>query len=102
MNPNAAEVNAAAQRADADSVFHHYRRLHELRRTLPVVAHGDFTMLHAEHEHLYAFTRRLDGDELLVLGNLCAEPASAAAIPDAERWAEAELLITNARARAAR
>ena len=78
VNPNAAEVNAAAQRADAESVFHHYRRLHELRRTLPVVADGDFTMLHAEHEHLYAFTRCLDGDELLVLGNLCAEDTTVA------------------------
>ncbi len=91
VNPNAAEVNAAAQRADAESVFHHYRRLHELRRTLPVVAHGDFTMLHAEHEHLYAFTRCLDGDELLVLGNLCAEDTTVAL----EGWEGAELVLGN-------
>ena len=47
VNPNHTEINAEAARADPDSVFHHYRRLIELRRTEPVVAFGDFTMLAA-------------------------------------------------------
>ena len=33
VNPNHATINAAAARADPDSVFHHYRRLIELRHT---------------------------------------------------------------------
>ena len=45
-----------------DSVFHHYRRLIELRHTEPAVAHGDFTMLLPDDEQVYAFTRRLGGD----------------------------------------
>ena len=45
VNPNHVEINAEAARADPDSVFHHYRQLIELRHALPVVAHGDFTML---------------------------------------------------------
>ena len=66
VNPNAAAINAAAELADPDSVFHHYRRLIELRHTEPVVAHGDFTMLLPNDEHVYAFTRRLGDVELLV------------------------------------
>ena len=31
-----------------------------------------------------------------MVANVSGEPASAAGIPDAERWADAELLITNA------
>ncbi|WP_448061492.1 glycoside hydrolase family 13 protein [Cellulomonas hominis] len=69
VNPNHLTVNAAAERADPDSVFHHYRRLIELRHTEPVVALGDFTMLLPHDEHVYAFTRHLDGVTLLVLGN---------------------------------
>ena len=46
--------------ADPDSVFHHYRRLIELRHDEPAVAHGDFTLLLPDHERVYAFTRRLD------------------------------------------
>ncbi len=45
VNPNHAEINAAAAIADPDSVFHHYRRLIELRHDEPAVALGDFTML---------------------------------------------------------
>ena len=61
VNPNHTEINAAAQYDDPDSVFHHYRRLIELRHDEPAVAHGDFTMLVPDHEQLYAFTRTLDG-----------------------------------------
>ncbi|QHT55040.1 alpha-glucosidase [Cellulomonas sp. H30R-01] len=73
VNPNHVEVNAAAARGDDRSVFHHYRRLIELRHTDPVVALGDFTMLLPDHEHVYAFTRSLDGDTLLVLGNFSGD-----------------------------
>jgi oligo-1,6-glucosidase len=68
VNENYTAVNAEAQRADPASVFHYYRRLIALRRRDPVVQLGDFTML-AEYEHVYAFTRALNGIRLLVLGN---------------------------------
>ena len=61
VNPNHVEINAEAARADPDSVFHHYRQLIELRHALPVVAHGDFTMLLEDDERVYAFTRALRG-----------------------------------------
>jgi oligo-1,6-glucosidase len=88
-NPNHAEINAEAAVADPDSVFHHYRRLIELRHSEPAVAHGDFTMLLADYAQVYAFTRRLDDVELLVLGNVSGEPAE---LPLA---ADGELLLSN-------
>src|SRR5215207_11070171 len=93
-NPNYREINVAAELADADSVLHHYRRLIELRHTEPVVAHGDFTMLLPDDEQVYGFTRRLDDVELLVLGNFSGESA-VADVPDAAKWAAAELLLSN-------
>ena len=75
VNPNAARVNAAAQVGDPDSVFEHYRRLIALRHDEPAVAHGDFTMLLPDDPRVYAFTRRLDAVELLVLCNVSADPA---------------------------
>ena len=38
-------INAAAAVADPDSVFHHYRRLIELRHDDPVVVDGRFALL---------------------------------------------------------
>jgi oligo-1,6-glucosidase len=94
VNPNHAEINARRELADQDSVFHHYRRLIELRHTEPAVAHGDFTMLLADHELVYAFTRRHGGTELLVLGNFSGEPVTVE-VPDGAIWLDAELILTN-------
>jgi oligo-1,6-glucosidase len=94
VNPNHVEINAVAAEADAGSVFHHYRRLIELRHTEPVVAHGTFTMLLPSHETVYAFTRAWEDDELLVLANFAGEPVSVE-LPDGEGWVDAEVLLSN-------
>jgi len=100
VNPNHVEVNAQAERADPDSVFHHYRRLIALRHEEPAVALGDFTMLLADDPQVYACLRRLEGTEVLMVANVSGEPA-VAAVPDAAAWARAELVLTNAPAPAA-
>lgn len=70
VNPNHERVNAAAQIDDPRSVFAHYRRLIALRHSDPVVVHGDFRMLLPEHPSIYAFTRQLGAQSLLVVANL--------------------------------
>ena len=94
VNPNHEEINAQAEIADDDSVFHHYRRLIELRHTEPVVAHGDFHMLFADHDQVYAFTRRYGSTELLVLANFSGHPTTIE-VPDADRWQGTEVVIAN-------
>jgi oligo-1,6-glucosidase len=89
VNPNHVEINAEAARADPDSVFHHYRRLIELRHTEPVVAFGAFTMLLPDHPQVYAFTRSYQGVELLVLANLSGTSSTV----DVGGWSEAELVL---------
>ena len=89
VNPNHVSINAAAARADPDSVFHHYRRLIELRHTEPVVAFGAFTMLLPDDERVYAFTRTYQGVELLVLANLSGEKSTV----DIPGWDRAELVL---------
>ena len=94
VNPNHTEINAEAELADPDSVFHHYRRLIELRHTEPAVAHGDFTMLLGDHDTVYAFTRRHGDTALLVLANFSGE-RSTVPVPDGDAWVGAELVIDN-------
>jgi oligo-1,6-glucosidase len=76
VNPNHTDINAQAALADPDSVLHHYRRLIELRHTLPVVVHGDVRMLLPAHEQVFAYLRTLDDARLLVVANLSSEPAA--------------------------
>ena len=95
VNPSYPVVNAADQSDDPDSVLAHYRRLIALRHSEPAVVDGDFTMLLPEHEQVYAFTRRLDDVELLVMVNVSSEPADAA-VEDEDGWRDAEVLVGSA------
>ena len=90
VNPNHTEINADAALADPQSVLAHYRALISLRHQDPVVANGDFTMLLAEDEQIYAFTRRLDDAELLVLANLSGSSADPGAL---DGWQDGEPLV---------
>ena len=92
VNPNYPAINAAAAVADPDSVFHHYRRLIELRHDLPVVADGTLEMLLPDHESIYAYVRRLDDVELLVLAN-CSTAPVVVDLADAAEWRRGEILL---------
>jgi oligo-1,6-glucosidase len=95
VNPNYHQVNAANAIADPSSVFHHFRAVIALRHNEPAIVEGDFTMLLARDEQIYAFTRAYQGTEILVLANFGAGPADAGAVPEAALWQESELLLGN-------
>ena len=65
-------------------MFHHYRKLVQLRSDLPVVVHGTFTLLLPDHEQVFAYTRTMEDAALLVLANFSSSPVevTASALPD--------------------
>jgi oligo-1,6-glucosidase len=75
-------------------VYHHYRRLIDLRHTEPAVVDGDFTMLLPHDERLYAYTRRLGATEMLVIGNFTAGHVKAD-LDEVAAWETAELVLNN-------
>lgn len=89
VNPNYVTVNRAA---DQDSAFHPDRGLIQLRHEMPVVTHGSFELLLFAHEHIWAFTRRLDTQVLLTVANCSPTPTTipARALPGVT---EAELQL---------
>jgi oligo-1,6-glucosidase len=96
VNPNKDGINAAAALADPGSVFHHYRRLVELRHREPAVVHGRFDLLLPEHEQLWAFTRTWGEDVLLVLANCSSRPATVPELDVPDRTDATVLLATHA------
>ena len=84
VNPNYLTINAAAAVEDPDSVFHHFRKLIELRHDHPVVVHGRFELLLADHEQIWALSRTLDDQVLLMIANCSSQPTSVPAdvVPD--------------------
>lgn len=78
-NPNAAELNAAAQWPDPASTVNHYRRLIALRRRLPTLRRGAYRDLSPPDSKIIAYRRGESGDALLVLVNLSRAVARFAA-----------------------
>ncbi|MBM6700443.1 alpha-glucosidase [Bifidobacterium pullorum subsp. saeculare] len=70
VNPNHAQINAASEFDDPDSVHAFYKRLIALRHDNPVVAAGSWELVDGGNEQVYAFTRTLGARRLLVLVNL--------------------------------
>ena len=89
VNPNYTAINAEAALADPASVFYTYRKLIALRKTNPVFAAGDFTLLCPGDKQVFAYLRRGGGQTMLVAANLSgqdaafAPPADFAAVPPA-------------------
>ena len=91
-NPNYREINATAELADPDSIFHYYRRLIALRKTYPVFVHGDFTLLEPDHPSLFVYRRKLARQSLLVICNY-GGGETAWSLPAG--WDDAQCLISN-------
>jgi oligo-1,6-glucosidase len=94
VNPNYAEINVAAAMADPDSILHHYRRLIALRKELPVVVEGVYALVEDTDPRIYAFTRTLGAEQLLVALNFSAGQPIFAAGGELDRRTP-EVLIGN-------
>lgn len=92
VNENHTEINAEAELADEDSVFHYYRKLISLRKTYPVFRDGSFTLLYPDDAQIFAYTRDTDQEHLLVVCNFSGEQA-VFDLPEAYR--DAQALISN-------
>jgi oligo-1,6-glucosidase len=94
VNPNYREINVSQALADPDSVFHYYRKLIQQRKQNPVIVHGRYDLILEAHEQIYAFTRTLDDDRLLVILNFTGD-TPVFALPTELSFSEKELLIGN-------
>ena len=94
LNPRYTEINVEQALADPDSVFYYYQKLIGLRKTLPAVVYGSYDLILPEHEQIYAFTRTLANERLLVALNFSPEPADFA-LPQEIGYIRCERLIGN-------
>ncbi|MDG2959685.1 alpha,alpha-phosphotrehalase [Bisgaard Taxon 10/6] len=64
-----AEINVEQALADKHSVFYVYQRLIRLRKELTVFTDGDYCDLLPNHEFVWAYRRKADGQALTVVAN---------------------------------
>jgi oligo-1,6-glucosidase len=94
VNPNYRAINVKQALADRDSIFFYYQRLIALRKANPIVVYGTYDLILDSHEEVYAFTRTLQNDRLLVVLNFTRN-TPVFALPSHIRFTDKELLISN-------
>ena len=94
VNPNHTAINVAQALADPNSVLHYYRRLIRLRRENPIMVYGTYDLILDDHPQIYAFTRTLDDDRLLVILNFSGD-TPVFVLPDHLASYDKKLLIGN-------
>jgi oligo-1,6-glucosidase len=76
VNKNYKTINVAEEDADPQSCLNHFRKMVQLRKDNPVLIYGQYDLLIPEHEQIYAYTRELNGEKMLVMLNFSSEVAS--------------------------
>lgn len=66
---NYKEINAEKAMADQDSVFYHYQKLIQLRKEYDIVTDGNYELLLANHDAIFAYIRDNGDEKLLVVNN---------------------------------
>ncbi|WP_368503005.1 alpha-glucosidase [Alkalihalophilus sp. As8PL] len=94
LNPNYKEINVEAQEKQADSILQYYKKMIKLRKSSDVLMYGNYDLLLPEHKEVYAYTRTLNDEKILVVVNLFATDAEVD-LATIEVKEDTELLLGN-------
>jgi len=94
VNPNYPAINVKQALADPNSVFYYYQKLIRLRKENPVFVYGTYDLILDADEAIYAFTRTLENDRLLVILNF-THNTPVFVLPAHIAFVDQELLLNN-------
>jgi len=66
---NYTDINAKVALEDTNSIFHHYKKLVELRKSNDIVAYGTYKPVMENHTEVFAYMRSHENCNLLVINN---------------------------------
>lgn len=92
VNENYTTINVATEEKDPSSVLNHFKKMTQLRKDNAVLVYGKYTLLAPDHEDVYAYSRELGDDRVLVLLNFTDHDST---IELAEIESIGETLINN-------
>ncbi len=69
VNKNYKFINAEDCLQDKDSIFYHYKKLINIRKHNDTIIYGDYKLLLPEDKNVFAYSRELNGDKIVVVCN---------------------------------
>jgi len=94
VNPNYQAINVRQALDDNNSIFYYYQKLIRLRNENLVVVYGRYDLILEDDKEIYAFTRTLGEDRLLVILNF-TKNMPAFELPADIHFSGRDLLISN-------
>ncbi|MCX8472496.1 MAG: alpha-glucosidase, partial [Sediminibacterium sp.] len=92
VNKNYESVNVSEQEERLDSVLHFFRKLIQLRKNNVTLVYGKFELIDPNNKQIFAYTRQLDNQILLVVLNFSDNEAT---LNLKEDISKAKILISN-------
>jgi alpha-glucosidase len=75
VNPNYQEINVEKQQKDAGSILNFYKKLIQMKKSNEVFTYGTYDLLEKDDPKIYAYTRTLADEKVIIMANLSIEPA---------------------------
>ncbi len=92
VNPNYVYINAAQEKANPQSIYHYYQKLIQLRKQYHIIVYGSYELIYAADSQLYAYTRTLGSQKLLVICNFSEASAEFVFPPEFHTENKTELI----------
>lgn len=94
VNPNYKEINVELALRDENSIYHYYKKLIEIRKKYQALIYGSYDLILENHNEIFAYTRKLEDEQVLVLTNLFANNATFN-LPASLKSKKKKLLLSN-------
>ncbi|WP_433747655.1 glycoside hydrolase family 13 protein [Falsibacillus pallidus] len=94
VNPNYKEINVENALEDQESIFYYYQKLIKLRKENKTIVYGNYDLLFEEDEQIYAYTRTLGEESLLIICNFTSD-SPLFTLPSGIEYNSSEVLISN-------
>ncbi|MED4205585.1 alpha-glucosidase [Neobacillus mesonae] len=75
VNPNYKEINVERQQKDADSILNFYKKMIRLKKANEVFTYGTYDLLLKDDPQIFAYTRTLKDEKVMVIANLSLSDA---------------------------
>ncbi|MGG3562185.1 alpha-glucosidase [Neobacillus rhizosphaerae] len=75
VNPNFKDINVASQQKDEKSVLNFYKKMVSLKKANEVFTYGTYDLLLKDDPQIFAYTRKLNEEKIIVITNLSTKPA---------------------------
>lgn len=94
VNQNFRYINVDLALEDPKSIYHYYKKLIHLRKTNKVLVYGSYDLILEKHDQIYAYTRTLKNEKILIMTNLFPQETKFV-LPADLAVDSTELLISN-------